>query len=211
MFDNENLQVMMHEKEISFIESYLRPEHTVLEYGSGGSTIHFSSQVKKYYSIEHNADWSVEIRPRLSDNVVYHIVDPERGPAHDIIGGPPSKIIFKNGREAVLRSGPVTMSWDGDDNTWAALGDRDHYAELKNYITYPAKFNTKFDIVLVDGRARPECARFVTQLIHQDSIVLIHDFWNRPHYECVFDIYDEVGSVRDTSQTIVALKLKDSE
>ena len=45
-------------QEIALIQSYLHPDATMLEWGSGGSTMFYSSKVKNYYSIEHNADWA---------------------------------------------------------------------------------------------------------------------------------------------------------
>ena len=44
-------------KEKQLILDCLNPDTIMLEWGSGGSTIEFSSVVKKYYSIEHNAEW----------------------------------------------------------------------------------------------------------------------------------------------------------
>ena len=49
--------VWMHEEEKAVIEKYLNPDVTMMEWGSGGSTIEFSKQVKKYYSVEHNWEW----------------------------------------------------------------------------------------------------------------------------------------------------------
>jgi hypothetical protein len=40
--------VWMHEREKAVIEKYLNPEVTMMEWGSGGSTVEFSKKVKKY-------------------------------------------------------------------------------------------------------------------------------------------------------------------
>ena len=45
-------------QEIALILSYLHPEATMLEWGSGGSTIFFSPKVQNYYSVEHNSKWA---------------------------------------------------------------------------------------------------------------------------------------------------------
>ena len=47
----------MHEKEVVAITSRLRPEMTMLEYGSGGSTAVFSRMVARYCSVEHDPAW----------------------------------------------------------------------------------------------------------------------------------------------------------
>ena len=65
------------------------------------------------------------------------------------------------------------------------------------------------DKVLIDGRARGWCAEYVLKYLHKDSLVFIHDFWNRPQYHIAFDWYDEVNSIKTSgTQTIVVLKPK---
>jgi hypothetical protein len=48
---------LMHEHEYKFIEKYLKKDDTLLEYGSGNSTIYFSGIVRNVISIEHDIDW----------------------------------------------------------------------------------------------------------------------------------------------------------
>ena len=62
----------MHEKEYKFIESHLNNQMTMLEWGSGGSTLYFSKFVKNYHSIEHDQEWYDKIKPQIDDNVIYH-------------------------------------------------------------------------------------------------------------------------------------------
>jgi hypothetical protein len=47
----------MNEHEYKFIEKYLNKDDTLLEYGSGNSTLYFSGIVDKVISIEHDIDW----------------------------------------------------------------------------------------------------------------------------------------------------------
>ena len=90
---------------------------------------------------------------------------------------------------------------------------RDRYV-WSEYIDYVDKLNVKlFDVVLIDGRARTDCAYKILKYIDKGSIVFIHDFWPRPEYHRVFEWYDEVVSIKDTQlgdggQTIVGLKKK---
>ena len=46
---------------IEYLSSLLKPDWTILETGCGGSTIWFSSRVKKVVSFEHSAEWFHEI------------------------------------------------------------------------------------------------------------------------------------------------------
>lgn len=66
----------------------------------------------------------------------------------------------------------------------------------------------KFDKVLIDGRARNFCAEKIIPYLKEDSVVFIHDFWKRYRYHNVFNWYKEVDSIKNTNQTLVALKLK---
>ena len=66
--EEQYMKVWMSQKEIKMIEKYLTPETIMLEYGSGGSTIHFSKFVKEYYSLEHNKEWYNKVKIKISNN-----------------------------------------------------------------------------------------------------------------------------------------------
>ncbi len=68
------MDVWMHKSEIELIEKYLKPEYTMLEWGGGGSTLHFSKLVSKYYSIEHDTTWYNNLKKEIPSNVkLYNI------------------------------------------------------------------------------------------------------------------------------------------
>lgn len=80
------------------------------------------------------------------------------------------------------------------------------------YIKFPSKLDVKqFDKVLIDGRARFECAKYILPFISRSGIVFIHDFF-QPHkyddYARVFSYYNLIDSVEDTQQTLAILKKK---
>ncbi len=52
---------------IDFLKSYLRPDMTVAEYGSGGSTIFFARRVRSVFSIEDNPQWHELVSRRLAE------------------------------------------------------------------------------------------------------------------------------------------------
>jgi SAM-dependent methyltransferase len=58
---------------IDFLDDHLKPDMTVCEYGSGGSTLFFARRVKSVFSIEDNATWfevmSDQLRAKSIGNV----------------------------------------------------------------------------------------------------------------------------------------------
>jgi hypothetical protein len=65
----------------------------------------------------------------------------------------------------------------------------------------------KFDKVLIDGRGRGWCAEKIIPYLKEDSLVFIHDYWQRPQYHIVEKWFDVVDYVK-TGQSLVVLKLK---
>lgn len=57
------LPVQMSQLEIDCILKYIKqkPDGTMIEWGSGGSTLYYSQFVKRYYSIEHNSEWFLKV------------------------------------------------------------------------------------------------------------------------------------------------------
>ena len=203
------LRANIHPKEIDLIQSYLNDKKIMLEYGCGGSTTIFPRYVKKYYSIEHNLDWFWNVQQEIYndklDNVEIHLCD--------IPKGVPTK------REEFWERYDDNILYASEhlDTNIPSFEDcvypKDKYV-WNEYIDYVDKLNVKlFDVILIDGRARTDCAYKVLNYIDKGSIVFIHDFWPRSEYHKVFEWYDEVVSIKDTQQgdggqTIVGLKKK---
>ena len=82
-------------------------------------------------------------------------------------------------------------------------------AHYISYIEKPRKFHKKFDLIYIDGRARPECAKEALNHLKSTGIVVIHDFFDkyRPHYKIVLDWYDVIDGI-EQRPSIVALKPK---
>ncbi len=160
---------MMSDEEIKFFKSYLNKSKIVLEWGAGRSTLEFSKDTKKYYSIEHDFNW-------------YNLIWKE---------------ILKNTKIYYVPPNTPNLDW----HPVFAEGGHD---EFRNYIQFAnniASFNKKFDIVLIDGRARVDCAIEVLPHLKGGSIVFIHDF-NRITYWNVLKYYHIIG----IAGKLVALK-----
>ena len=169
------MKAWMDDKEKLLITKHFSPDKIMLEWGSGGSTIEFSPQLKKYYSIEHNKEWYESVKNEISTlgykNINYNFV--------------PQNLLNNND------------------------GRQSEYAQFKDYIDIVDKFNTKFDIVLIDGRARRLCAKKIIPYLNPGAIVIIHDWCVRDVYHCVTDYFDVLEYVDDTPQTIATFTLKD--
>jgi len=50
---------------IDFLETFVRPNHAVCEFGSGGSTLFFARRARSVYAIEDNATWHELVAQRL--------------------------------------------------------------------------------------------------------------------------------------------------
>ncbi len=80
------------------------------------------------------------------------------------------------------------------------------YAQFKDYIHLPATKGLKFTKVLIDGRARKYCAKYLYDIIDENVVVFIHDF-NRSDYQMAIKYYDII-EITTEGQGIVALKKK---
>ena len=148
-------QVFMSEVEREIIRLHLNKSHTMLEYGSGYSTLYFSAFVAAYYSVEHHRQWFSKIRS---------IID----------RSPDGFSTIKN--YTLVAVDPGYKGWPGGFSE----GNREQF---DRYIRIIHSFQVKkFDRVLIDGRARVDCAFEVHPFLHRDSIVFVHDYSNRLHY-----------------------------
>lgn len=179
-------QVWMDPRERQLIESFLKPDMTMLEWGSGASTLHYAKFVKSYKSIEHFKDWCVIVQEHIQmegrTNIELHCV-PQNSPREQ-------------------------------DIKWC-LFERCYtrYSQFKDYIEEGGKFNTKFDAVLIDGRARPQCALYILDYLRdENSVIFIHDWNERTGYHSILQVYDIVAQQVESTQPdgggLVVLKKK---
>lgn len=152
-------RVWMSVQEQELIESYLDENNTMLEYGSGFSTLWFSQYVKQYYSIEHSREWYDSINSKISalPNVEYTLAGVD----------------------------PGYRGWPGGFS-------EGNYEQFEEYIKAVDRFSPPekvFDRVLIDGRARAFCAKYILKYLHKGSYIFIHDFQGRALYHDNLDAY----------------------
>eukprot|EP00192_Tetraselmis_astigmatica_P011542 CAMPEP_0117661920 /NCGR_PEP_ID=MMETSP0804-20121206/7789_1 /TAXON_ID=1074897 /ORGANISM="Tetraselmis astigmatica, Strain CCMP880" /LENGTH=352 /DNA_ID=CAMNT_0005468809 /DNA_START=73 /DNA_END=1130 /DNA_ORIENTATION=- len=99
---------------------------------------------------------------------------------------------------------PVEKGYNG----WTGGMNAGNYEQFHNYVHAIDKLGVKhFDVVLVDGRARVACTVNALKYLHEDSVVLIHDFRGRSRgrrYNQVLHFYDKI----DLADTIIRLRPK---
>lgn len=74
-------------------------------------------------------------------------------------------------RVAYYNVPPNATEWSGDGS----------YAQFQDYVDYPKTLGGTFDFILVDGRARTDCAAQVREMLNPGGILIMHDV-NRAKY-----------------------------
>lgn len=72
------MEVEMKQEDISYIKNHLNKNDIMFEWGSGGSTLYFSSFVKKYYSVEHSKKWYDLVSAVKPKNVELFLIEPNK-------------------------------------------------------------------------------------------------------------------------------------
>mmetsp|Transcript_31005 Transcript_31005/g.73722 ORF Transcript_31005/g.73722 Transcript_31005/m.73722 type:complete len:262 (-) Transcript_31005:329-1114(-) len=169
---NISNEVWMTKAEQRLLLSFLASNQSMLEWGSGGSTLHFSRFVRMYYSIEHNNEWYAEVSRRLAQN--------------------PG--LYGHVRYFWARVEPGRYGWPGGLSPG-------NYLQFKRYVAAPRRFHPlvqHFDRVLVDGRARIACALFALRYLEGNSLLFLHDYFQRAetrNYNRVLEHYSVVAAV----------------
>lgn len=156
---------------IRLLQRTLRPGMRVFEYGSGGSTLCFARRGATVISIEHNPEWYGRVVSRL-----------EQEHQH-------------NASVTLVEPVPTTHTSDADPadpEVYISSAPEYHHYDFKNYVTtidaYP---DDHFDLILIDGRARPACIRHARSKVRIGGHVVL-DNSDLPHYSPATLLLDDV-------------------
>lgn len=131
----------------------------VFEYGSGGSTLFWQTRGASVVSIEHDPTWFAAVRSRLAaaPPVDYRLIEPRPGSS-------------------------LQASDPSDPNAYLTTDERWRDASFRRYVTAIEEFpDGTFDIVLVDGRARPSCIKHGAPKVAAGGALILDDT-HRPYY-----------------------------
>lgn len=134
-----------------------RPDARVFEFGSGASTVWLARRAAEVHSLEHDAEFA-----GLVDRLVDH---PERLELH-VVEAPEVTDGLPQVRSE--REGQTTREFAGYVDTISRVGGR-------------------FDLIVVDGRARVECLRRALPHLADDGILVFDDVGRR-RYRAALDV-----------------------
>jgi len=146
---------------IEFLKSILSANMNVFEYGSGGSTLFLAARAKQVISVEHDKQWFTNMKTELSkrgiDNIEYLYVPSESDSQFN-------KKYFGNPDDYISSD----ILYKGENfESYVKIIDR-----------YPENF---FDLVIVDGRARPSCIKHALPAIKAGGYLVV-DNSERKYY-----------------------------
>jgi hypothetical protein len=145
---------------LDFISERLDKEMKVFEYGSGGSTLFWLKWDPVIISIEHDPVWFEAVRRRLKpeNRIEYRLVEPEKSEVEPGVNDP---------------SDPYQYSSESD--LYRGYSFQKYVSQIDQY---PDDY---FDLVFIDGRARPSCILHSVKKIKKGGIIVL-DNAERKYY-----------------------------
>jgi hypothetical protein len=146
---------------LRFLEKILNSNMQVFEYGSGGSTLYFAKRCRHLISVEHDQEWACKVSDAMKkkryENWTYHVIKPAES-------------------EVSARCDPA------NPRSYASASSKYQHLSFKDYVRavddYPDGY---FDIILIDGRARPSCLYHSVNKVKRGGYLIL-DNAERPHY-----------------------------
>lgn len=129
----------------------------IFEWGSGGSTLYWLKRGANVVSIEHDQEWYNKVKSNLITNekIDYQLIKPE----------------YNEFSKSIDYSHP--------DNY---ISSESPEYNFNKYVSYIDKFEDEyFDVILIDGRARPSCIKHAVDKLKCDGILII-DNSDRDYY-----------------------------
>jgi hypothetical protein len=83
----------------------------------------------------------------------------------------------------------------GETESWGYPKDFARQSHWRDYPEVVHRLDGPWDTVLIDGRFRVACAMNVLLCVNRETVILIHDFWNRNAYHVLLNFVDIEASV----------------
>jgi len=156
---------------IEFLNDIIKPEHKVLEYGSGYSTLYFKNKVQELCTIEHDLDWAKKI-VAMNDNLEIKVCVEQCKVIPEAI----SRVV------EFLQNFKQILSRDRQHDITHGLINNDFAGYASMIYNYPLGH---FDIVVIDGMARALCGYLAVERIAEDGYIILDnsDRWQYNHLQ----------------------------
>lgn len=144
---------------IDYLQSILTREMSVFEYGGGGSTLFFAKRAQRVVTVEHDPEWAAKLRRALAErdynNCDVRTVQPDLRTAG-----------AQNGIHEYVSTDPnyTGMTFE---------------TYVKQIESFP---DGSFDIVVIDGRARPSCLMHAVKKVRHGGYIVM-DNTDRSEYK----------------------------
>jgi hypothetical protein len=156
---------------IDFLNSQLRPDMRVFEYGTGGSTLFFGQHVGSVVSVEHDAAWSAQVRQAATALHLENVTILDAAP--------------ENSQDP--RADPADPdAYASSDRSFAGMSFRAYAAAIDSF------HDESFDLVLIDGRARPSCFKHAHKKVAPGGVLML-DNAERMHYARIEKTLADLG------------------
>ena len=147
-------------EEADFLKKTYNPARVILEYGSGGSTIHAAQRPNKLvFSVESDIQWARNLQLKID------------------MGDLPSVPILY----------PVDIGPTGD---WGRPVDEKNWQKFYRYpvAIWSETFFRSPDVILIDGRFRPACFVASCLRIEKPTRILFDDYTKRQSYHIIEEL-----------------------
>ena len=141
-------------KSITKVESFLAGRHnpSVFEWGAGASTLWLAKRAGTVISVEHDDSWAARVKEATTEM-----------------------------KTVKVRHKPPGISKGGESKYTSAKSGNTGYS-FENYVKAIDETSKKFDLIVIDGRAREACFDLALGNLKEDGIILF-DNMNRKRYK----------------------------
>jgi hypothetical protein len=144
---------------IDFLNKNLSKTDKVFEYGMGGSTVFFAEKVEHVFSVEHDSEWYSLVLDKINTNRVKNVT---------------TACIESEG---LMQNSSATAASDYQSYLSShGLLFQKYVCSINNYQ------DNFFDLVSIDGRARPSCIQQSLSKVKPGKFLLV-DNSERDHYQ----------------------------
>ena len=173
------LRAHMSDAELALLDRHAPLGGKVLEFGCGGSTLHFFAQgAFSVTSVESDARWIEEVTRQQA------------------------MLPLLKSRRWLPIYGNL-----GETRDWGRPVEDEPQVSWLSYhqLCWDMMPDTAFDLVFIDGRFRVAClCQSLLRCSREGALFIMHDFWDRPLYHPVLELCD----VADRADTAVVFRRK---